>query len=342
MSLTWTVNCHEARGANECLRRVTIWSDSTRNPSGENFYYVRVGIGRQGKVDWIGTYDGSSQKLEARKFRDLTGSVTVDRILAEGETLLVEVQRSGSPLPSAVGLTVEWHLERVGGNSQRPAALFQMAGWIPDGSVRGPVEGVVGQLNNSGVAGWTVPVYLSDPAVESIAESYPRVVDVDDATELFSNSAAEQTVYSHTVPAGTLSQGRSYRLLMYGVWLNNTGSNQTITLKVKYGATTLFDDITGAIATGAAYRWWRLAVTLSANGSVSAQTFEGAFSLSDLTVTTAGVGNLTGAAILYPAPFGGVSTIDGTADRDFVVTWTNSAASTSLGQYIYLRRLELA
>lgn len=341
MSLSWTVNCHEARGTNECLRRVTIWSNTTRNPGPDDFYHVRVGVGRSGKVDWIGTYDGSSQKLEARTYRDLTGTVTVDRVLAEGETLLVEVQRHGSPLPSAVGLTVEWHLDRVGGNSRRPAALFQMAGWIPDGSVRSPVEGLVGQLNNSGVAGWTIPVHLADPAVESINETYPRVVDVDDETELFTTSAAEQTIYSYTVPAGTLMGGRGYRLLIYGSWLNNTGAGQTITLKVKYGATTLFDDITGSIAAVAAYRMFRLAIDFSANGSSQAQTFVGAFSLSDSTATTAGVGNLTAGAIIPPAPFGGSSSENALLAKDLVVTWTNSASSANLHQYIYLRRLEV-
>lgn len=342
MSLSWTVNCHEARGTNECLRRVTIWSNTTRNPGPDDFYHVRVGVGRSGKVDWIGTYDGSSQKLEARTYRDLTGTVTVDRVLAEGETLLVEVQRHGSPLPSAVGLTVEWHLDRVGGNSQRPAALFQMAGWIPDGSVRSPVEGLVGQLNNSGVAGWTIPVHLADPAVESINETYPRVVYSTGDAELITTTAAEQTVFSYTVPANVLVPGRSYRLVLYGIYLNNTGSNQTITLKAKYGSTTLVDDATQNIGTAAAYRAWEVALDIAAGATAQAQTACVRLGISASSAATAGTGDFANAGACAPYPFYGSASEDACLAKDLVVTWTNSASSSNLHQYIYFKRLELA
>jgi hypothetical protein len=58
----------------------------------------------------------------------------------------------------------------------------------------------------------------------------------------FSNSAAEQTIYSFSVPGGTLGTLGMLRLTIDNVFLNNTGAQRTFTLRVKYGATTLFQE----------------------------------------------------------------------------------------------------
>jgi hypothetical protein len=151
------------------LRRVTLWSSEDRPKHATNYYVIRVGISTaDGKFDEIGQYDGSTDVLEGNEARDLSGSVTVDRRLREGDTLLVEVERVESPDASTAGLTVEWHLALAGGNSQAERPLFNTAGYIPDQRVRAAVDGVVQTLNTGGVTEWTVPTPLSDP-VESSA-----------------------------------------------------------------------------------------------------------------------------------------------------------------------------
>lgn len=68
----------------------------------------------------------------------------------------------------------------------------------------------------------------------------PAVITLDrDVAELeVVNTVTETTVYSYTVPGGTLGTNRALRLTMVGDYLNNSGvSSQSLTLRCKYGGT---------------------------------------------------------------------------------------------------------
>ncbi len=165
---TWRICSHNVTEANEALRKVTLWSSADRGANPINYYSVTVGIGTSdGKVDVVGEYDGSTDALTGNDVRDLTGVRPVDRLLKPGDTLLIDVESVGSPALTASGLTVEWHLELVGGNSQAFKPAFQVGGYIPDERVRSAVGGLERQLNGSGVTAWTVAVPLQDPVEDS-------------------------------------------------------------------------------------------------------------------------------------------------------------------------------
>lgn len=189
----WTLSAHNTGAAtNECLRRVTLWSSADREASTDNYYTVSVGISTSdGKFDEVGAYDGATDALKGNEVRDLTGAgaETIDRRLRAGDSLIIRVASYGTPALTASGLTVEWHLELVGGNSQGERPAFAVAGYIPDQRVRGAVDGLTRQLVTSGVAAWTIAVPLQDPVEASAVSDAVRHVfhgrlQVDSTTQI--------------------------------------------------------------------------------------------------------------------------------------------------------------
>lgn len=216
MSITWRINAHNVTGSNEALRSITLWSDTARSVSYASYYVVKVGVANGAQVDWLGTWDGSANTLSARTALELAGYGSEDRdeLLREGAALLVEVERVGSPSPSAAGLTVEFHLERVGGNSERPTPLFQASGYIPDVRTRAALDGLHGQLNDSGVTRWSVAVPLSDPAVEVLdAEGSPEPQFSNDPSTFTPTSATYVDLEEVTV---TVPNGQTHRIVLIG------------------------------------------------------------------------------------------------------------------------------
>ncbi|MEQ1726742.1 MAG: hypothetical protein ABL982_00060 [Vicinamibacterales bacterium] len=97
----------------------------------------------------------------------------------------------------------------------------------------------------------------------------PVVIDRDGTAVTVASTTAETSVYSKSIPGGTLGTVKSLWIRMTGDYLNNVGS-QTFTLKVKYGATTI---LTAAISASANASRGAviLEVLLSAAGATGAQ-----------------------------------------------------------------------
>ncbi|MFN0146284.1 MAG: hypothetical protein ACKVT1_07225 [Dehalococcoidia bacterium] len=165
---------------------------------------------------------------------------------------------------------------------------------------------------------WVVAVDgLRDPAVARAA----ALLDIV-------NTAAESTVFSATVPANALGTDRAVRALLTADYLNNTGANQTVRLRVKYGATTLYDDISGALATNAARRAARVEAVIAAQGSASVQSLGGSVSMSAAGGATAGLGDLAGVTVSVPVS--GAAAENSANTITFAITITHSVANAAL------------
>jgi hypothetical protein len=149
----------------------------------------------------------------------------------------------------------------------------------------------------------------------------------------FSNSAAEQTIYSFSIPGGTLGTTSAVRLTLDSVFLNNTGGQRTFTLRVKYGATTLFQEAVAPINASATVNIVApLRLLLHADGaSTSAQRFQGEFSVGDgnTGAPAAGYGNVGAAPSFTFRPFGGTAAEDSTANKTLAVTVQFDAATAT-------------
>ena len=335
---SWTLCAHAVRRDNEVLRRVSIWSSEDRTASQGNYYRVRVGVGTgDGKFDEVGEYDGSSDVLDGNVARDLTGVRAVDRRLKDGESLVIQVEKIGSPTLTTTGLTVEWTLALAGGNSQGERPLFQTAGFIPDQITRTTVDGVVRTLNTSGLSEWTAAVALADPAVEAEepAQEYPLTLDNDGSAVDVTSTASETTIYTYDLPADTLVDGRAVRLWLHGDALANTGLN-TLTVRVKLGGTTIYQGVTGTWVTGATRRPWLMEFVVGARDSSSSQSLGGRIHIGPAGTATTGLGDLSGATVAVSnTPVFNTASKDGTTVLALAVTvqWASSSANLSFRKY---------
>jgi hypothetical protein len=97
------------------------------------------------------------------------------------------------------------------------------------------------------------------------------VIDRDTSSQSVANTTTETTVYTYSVPANALGTDRMLRLTLLGQYLNNSGSNKTFTVRVKFGATTVYEGVAESLATGATERFHSLQFWLLARGATNAQ-----------------------------------------------------------------------
>jgi len=139
------------------------------------------------------------------------------------------------------------------------------------------------------------------------------------ATDIsISNSAAETTIYTTTIPGGTLGAYRGLRLTMFGIHDNDTGSDRTFTWAVKLGATTLCSTF-NTISTDPGNDWFFECVILS-NNSTTAQKASMIATMVDTKATIAGE-----SVVDY-----GTGAENTANDLTLVVTMTLSTASSNL------------
>ena len=151
-------------------------------------------------------------------------------------------------------------------------------------------------------------------------------------TAVIDNSAAETSVFSGTIPGGTLGTSGAVRVILTGQILQDSGSGQGFTLRVKLGSTTMYADASNSTIFGsnANRRTWRMEFTIFADGSASAQRFEGLVGpFTAAAGTTSGIGDLAASVGLAAVAIGGTATEDSTADRTFEVTIQLTAANAN-------------
>ena len=165
------------------------------------------------------------------------------------------------------------------------------------------------------------------------ASYYQRQLDANGTQLVIAGTAAETTLYSFDIGANLLGTNGCVECRLDCDYLNNSGSNKTITLKVKYGATTMYADTTSNIASDvdrAAFSIW---VRLSAANSTAAQNVFMQTNGGTRVAPTTGISQFgfaaggTGASI--PSAMSGTATEDSTLVKTFALTITHSAADAN-------------
>ncbi len=165
-----------------------------------------------------------------------------------------------------------------------------------------------------------------------------RVLDRDVTTAEVVNTTDETTVYSFTVPGGTLGTNRMLRLTLIGDYLNNSGVNgRTIRIRVKYGGTQ-FAGLVDSHNTGATRYGWSAIAELSAANATNAQ-------IGVARHISAGDAGVSGGDL---SSFGGVEVslhnavaVDSTADQTLLVTIQNQVMDANFSGRLLIAQLEL-
>lgn len=161
----------------------------------------------------------------------------------------------------------------------------------------------------------------------------PLVINRDDTVAGPNNVTTEVSLYTYGVKAGLLGTESALRCTLYGSWLINSNA-ATITLRIKFGATTLYQDVTASQALDADEAAFMISFILL-NTATNAQKLNGYIHGGNRVAATTGFGDLLtldGAAgnIGWSNPIQGVAgAVDTTADATLDVTAQLSAAGAS-------------
>lgn len=154
------------------------------------------------------------------------------------------------------------------------------------------------------------------------------LLDSVNSSTLLTSSTTLTTVWSKSIPAGTLGTANRVRLALFGYYLNNTGAARDLTIEILFGASSAWKDTLVGIAAAAGYRAFRIDLELAAYGATGTQKIHGTITIGDATAPTTGVG-----AFLTPlaaAPFQGDAAEDSTAAKTLAVKAQHSFNNPSL------------
>ena len=206
-------------------------------------------------------------------------------------------------------------------------------------NLSGTMDVVKGGTGAATLTGW-----LKGNGTGAITSHTADVVEILNrsvATQDVVNTVTETSIYSFSVTGNTISTNRMLRLTLICDYLNNSGVTKFITLKIKYGATTLYNDGTNTIATDTARHPIQLNILLAANNATNDQVLGGYVNLGDAGGTTSGIGDFADDEIMAHTSIGGESVEDSTAAKTLDVTITHSAADalTSFRRHVAILEL---
>lgn len=145
------------------------------------------------------------------------------------------------------------------------------------------------------------------------------------------NTVTETAIFTTSIPGNLLLTTLGLRLKLIGDYLNNSGGASNLEIKVKYGATTIFDTGVISMSAGATRRVVDLEFMMVAQNATNAQVSKGTLQIG-ATGTVAGVA--ASSAFYFIAAHNSIAE-DSTAAKTFQVTVQHgTAASTISGRHI--------
>lgn len=166
--------------------------------------------------------------------------------------------------------------------------------------------------------------------VGSITPGLVRILDRDTTTNDVVGTITETTVYTFSVPGGSLSTNRALRLTLVGDYLNNTGAGSAFTIRGRWGGTLAFTANIASVAQDTTRRLIFLPVVLSSRNAVSNAQL----------VSVDGMLGLAGSAGSPPTTFDGQANIirmvnnglavDSTANQTLAITFEHGTADANI------------
>lgn len=155
-------------------------------------------------------------------------------------------------LPPAVSEFLQDQLRKISAALTEPDVYnFQKTNIAPTKPQSGDIRFADGTNWNPGAG---AGLYLFDTVWTPIDRNLARTSNLVEVV----NTIIETTVFTQSIYAGLLSTNKGVRLSLIGDYLNNTGSTQDVTFRVKFGTTTLLTfvlyDGLGGISTSATRR----------------------------------------------------------------------------------------
>lgn len=238
------------------------------------------------------------------------------------------------PVPSALALTTIADGALITAAPHRSnytavqAAVNALIGFL-DGESNGALLGFDGTDWKGMAAGGAAGAALVYDGTNWVAlPSYRKTTEKDVVNTVTETDLLNGEV---TIGAGVMGTNRMLRVTLIGDYLNNTGTDKTFTLKIKFGSTVLYEDPTPNITANAIRRPLWFEFMIANLGAANSQFMHGRYRLGAASGATTGTGDLSfgdfnGASFAMI----GTAALDTTTSKLLEVTVTHSAASASL------------
>lgn len=188
--------------------------------------------------------------------------------------------------------------------------------------------GVAGQMLVSGGP-------AADPSFQNVTS---LLLDKSTTEQVVSNTAAPTSIYSFSVPAGTLGTAKILRLTINGWYSNTSGGASTLAFTVTFGGTTIMSGSLTNFVTGTTGAF-RLIVDINANGATNSQRAVSIVNMVASTIaTTVGVSATAG---LLNTAWHDAMAEDSTAAKTLSVSVTHGTAASTIIFKAWGRFLEL-
>lgn len=251
------------------------------------------------------------------------------------ENVVIAANASGNPRVDRVVLRVR---DLALGDAANAIDLFVVAGTPTAGATLVNLNGVTAVpgscllLANVLVANGAASILNAD--IDSSASVRQQLglagaatVYVAASTLDVVSSTTETALLSQLIPAGLLGTTRGLRVVLRGDLLNNTGGNQNLTIRIKFGGTTLYASVVASVASALRQPLF-VDFELRNIGAANSQFLEGAHaSLGTPSAPTTGIQNANA-----PHRFGttGLPAINTAVAQTLEVTVQHGASSASL------------
>ena len=147
--------------------------------------------------------------------------------------------------------------------------------------------------------------------------TYSKTLDTSTTSAAVHNTVTETTIYTFSVPANTLMNDRALRLTLTGQYRNGSGSNKTLNVKLKYGATTYTNKTSANLGSNSATGTAAFVFNFTENGANTQRAY-----------SQHSVESGNGTSIDFTDRGNGAETTN--SAKSLVVTVTHSAANANL------------
>lgn len=168
---------------NIVLREALFHSPVARRVSTSSYHLIEIGMREGSYTSWIGTWDQSTQKVDAAS---PTSILDVDRRgmrLKAGTAIVVQVTTTGSPA-SLEGSRINFTLALVGGRDGEAKPLIAAGALVADANTRTSLATIERQINSGGLSEWDDGVQLKDPVTLVVTGTFGGRLQRDSATQV--------------------------------------------------------------------------------------------------------------------------------------------------------------
>lgn len=160
-----------------------------------------------------------------------------------------------------------------------------------------------------------------------------------DVTTVALTGTGENDLVNFTVPGGTLGTDGIIRITISGTFANGNNGTRSLTFRVRYGATLLFQDTTPNQSTNTT-SGFTCNLYFAANDSVNAQSVSGFIMVGGTGASASGItGDLSSDEILANAQITATSSVNSASDQTLRVTVQASGSGVTVNRYFELLEL---